>query len=88
MLLPRLRKELSGKGVRALIKMGKKAIIAEIPEELARNLESYLASRPDLTKDRLLTAAIAHFLVQNQKGDGLVSRQNARTYLDALFKKE
>lgn len=59
-------------------------ILAEIPEELDEMLKSYLESRPDWDQDRVLSAALSLFLMQNGETD----RRAARVYLDTLFKRE
>lgn len=57
------------------------SIVAEIPEELHSTLKSYLADHPDWDQDRVFSAALSLFLMQNSNGD----RRAARVYLDTLF---
>lgn len=65
-----------------------KPLLIEIPEQLQAALTQYLESRPGWTSDRVVTAALAHFLMQNQpqSSSTLEHRQFARLYLDTLFK--
>jgi len=58
------------------------SILAEIPEVLHESLKSYLESHPDWDQDRVYTAALSLFLMQN----GNCDRRAARVYLDALFR--
>ena len=58
------------------------SILAEIPEVLNESLKSYLESHPDWDQDRVYTAALSLFLMQN----GNCDRRAARVYLDALFR--
>ncbi|MDX2100132.1 MAG: DUF2811 domain-containing protein [Leptolyngbyaceae cyanobacterium bins.59] len=58
------------------------SILVEIPEALHDSLLTYLESHPDWDQDRLLTAALSLFLLQNRN-----DRQAARIYLDSLFKR-
>jgi predicted TPR repeat methyltransferase len=57
------------------------SILAEIPEELHETLKSYLESHPDWDQDRVFSAALSLFLMQN----GDCDRRAARVYLDTLF---
>lgn len=57
------------------------SILAEIPESLQEALKSYLEAHPDWDQDRVLTAALSLFLLQNGDGD----RRAARVYLETLF---
>ena len=57
------------------------SIVAEIPEELYETLRAYLEEHPDWDQDRVFSAAISLFLMQNNEGD----RRAARVYLDSLF---
>lgn len=57
------------------------SILAEIPESLHESLKSYLESHPDWDQDRVMTAALSLFLLQNGDGD----RRAARVYLETLF---
>ncbi|HIK16339.1 MAG TPA: DUF2811 domain-containing protein [Leptolyngbyaceae cyanobacterium M33_DOE_097] len=62
----------------------------EIPEILHEALKSYLELRPDWDQDRVFTASLSLFLLQNRSGDsaleGAFQRQASRIYLDTLFK--
>jgi hypothetical protein len=58
------------------------SILAEIPEELHESLKGYLESHPDWDQDRVFSAALSLFLLQNSNSD----RRAARVYLDALFR--
>ncbi|MEM7725345.1 MAG: DUF2811 domain-containing protein [Cyanobacteria bacterium P01_A01_bin.45] len=57
------------------------SIFTEIPEALHESLKNYLEKHPDWDKDRVLTAALSLFLLQNGDGD----RHAARVYLETLF---
>lgn len=59
------------------------SILAEIPEELHQTLKGYLESHPDWDQDRVFSAALSLFLLQNGEGD----RRAARVYLDTLFQR-
>ena len=59
------------------------SILAEIPEELHESLKSYLESHPDWDHDRVLSAALSLFLLQNGDGD----RRASRVYLETLFRR-
>jgi hypothetical protein len=69
------------------------SLFVEIPETLHHSLATFLDSRPEWDQDRVFSAAISLFLLQNrlpdQANDGLRPteghRQAARIYLDALF---
>lgn len=66
--------------------------VSEIPEELHDQMAKFLESRPDWDSDRVMTAALSLFLLQNSpdRGDSSRSesdRQAARIYLDSLFKR-
>ena len=58
------------------------SILAEIPESLHESLKAYLEAHPDWDQDRVFTAAVSLFLIQNSSSD----RRAARAYLDSLFK--
>ncbi|MGJ3245412.1 MAG: DUF2811 domain-containing protein [Elainellaceae cyanobacterium] len=66
------------------------SILAEIPEDLHESLRSYLETHPDWDQDRVFSAALSLFLLQNGVGDTVESSRNyrrtARVYLDSLFK--
>ncbi|PIG94656.1 DUF2811 domain-containing protein [Gloeocapsopsis sp. IPPAS B-1203] len=57
------------------------SILTEIPEELHESLKNYLESHPTWDQDRVFTAALSLFLLQNGNGD----RRAARVYLESLF---
>lgn len=57
------------------------SILTEIPEELHESLKSYLETHPDWDQDRVFTAALSLFLLQNGNGD----RRAVRVYLESLF---
>lgn len=56
-------------------------IFTEIPETLKESLNSYLENHPDWDQNRVLTAALSLFLLQNGESD----RRAARIYLETLF---
>lgn len=58
------------------------SILAEIPEELHESLKGYLETHPDWDQDRVFSAAVSLFLLQNGESD----RRAARVYLNSLFK--
>ncbi|KGF73916.1 hypothetical protein DO97_06105 [Neosynechococcus sphagnicola sy1] len=58
------------------------SILAEIPEPLHESLKGYLETHPDWDQDRVFSAALSLFLLQNGDSD----RRTARVYLDTLFK--
>jgi hypothetical protein len=58
------------------------SILAEIPETLHESLKQYLETHPDWDQDRVFSAALSLFLLQNSSSD----RRVARVYLDSLFK--
>ncbi|NJK53971.1 MAG: DUF2811 domain-containing protein [Leptolyngbyaceae cyanobacterium SU_3_3] len=45
---------------------------------------NYIESRPDWDQDRVFSAALSLFLLQNRTTN---DRQTARVYLDSLFKR-
>ena len=57
------------------------ALGVELPVDLARAVESYLAQRPGLDPARLLQTALAQFLVQQ----GGARPEVRELYLDGLF---
>lgn len=57
------------------------SILTEIPESLHQSLKGYLETHPDWDQDRVFTAALSLFLLQNGNGD----RRAARVYLETLF---
>jgi hypothetical protein len=58
------------------------SILTEIPEPLHESLKGYLETHPDWDQDRVFSAALSLFLLQNGDSD----RRAARVYLDTLFK--
>ncbi|NEQ69662.1 MAG: DUF2811 domain-containing protein, partial [Symploca sp. SIO2D2] len=44
------------------------SILAEIPEELHESLKGYLESHPNWDQDRVFSAALSLFLLQNGNG--------------------
>ncbi|GAA6622019.1 DUF2811 domain-containing protein [Scytonema sp. NUACC26] len=56
-------------------------IFSEIPEALHESLKIYLETHPDWDQNRVLTAALSLFLLQNGESD----RRAARVYLETLF---
>lgn len=66
------------------------SILAEIPEDLHESLSNYLETHPDWDQDRVFSAALSLFLLQNGTSTGIDASRNyrrtARVYLDALFK--
>ena len=57
------------------------SILTEVPEELVETLQSYLTTHPDWDQDRVFTAALSLFLLQN----GDTDRRAAKVYLNSLF---
>ena len=57
------------------------SILADIPEELHEVLQGYLENHPAWDQDRVFSAALSLFLMQNGNND----RRTSRVYLDALF---
>ncbi|MGB3239514.1 MAG: DUF2811 domain-containing protein [Geitlerinemataceae cyanobacterium] len=65
------------------------SILAEIPESLHESLKNYLDSHPDWDQDRVFSAALSLFLLQNGDSDTPEASQNyrraAKVYLETLF---
>jgi Protein of unknown function (DUF2811) len=69
------------------------SLFVEIPETLHQSLATFLDTRPEWDQDRVFSAAISLFLLQNRSPDPVNEpprptvdhRQTARTYLDAIF---
>ncbi|GAB4282373.1 MAG TPA: DUF2811 domain-containing protein [Oscillatoriaceae cyanobacterium M33_DOE_052] len=65
------------------------SILAEIPEELHESLKSYLETHPDWDQDRVLSAALSLFLLQNDHRNtpegSRCYHSAARVYLETLF---
>lgn len=57
------------------------SLLAAVPEILHDSLKNYLETHPDWDQDRVLTAALSLFLLQNGDSD----RRAARVYLETLF---
>lgn len=66
------------------------SILVDIPEELHDSLQNYLDTHPEWDYDRLLSASLSLFLLQNGCSTTPDSSRNyrraARVYLDSLFK--
>jgi len=66
------------------------SILAEIPEDLHISLKGYLNQNPDWDQDRVFSAALSLFLLQNTPENTPESSQNyrraARVYLETLFR--
>lgn len=61
------------------------SILTEIPEQLHESLKGYLETHPDWDQDRVFTAALSLFLLQNGNSD----RQGScilRNYFPPLLK--
>jgi len=67
------------------------SLLIEVPEVLHDSLKTYLELRPDWDQDRVFTAALSLFLIQNRGSDNapekFYQRQASRIYLDTLFKR-
>lgn len=64
------------------------SILVEIPEALHQSFLNFLDSRPDWDQDRVMSAALSLFLLQNRPAtERQNDRQTARIYLDSLFKR-
>ncbi|MCG5059310.1 MAG: DUF2811 domain-containing protein [Limnoraphis robusta] len=65
------------------------SILAEIPETLHESLQGYLDSHPDWDQDRVFSAALSLFFMQNGTNNTPEAihscRQAARIYLESLF---
>jgi Protein of unknown function (DUF2811) len=65
------------------------SILAEIPEELHETLGGYLETHPDWDQDRVFSAALSLFLLQNGNcetaGSSRSYRSAAKVYLNSLF---
>ena len=66
------------------------SMLAEIPEALHESLKSYLETHPDWDCDRVFTAALSLFLLQNGGGNTPETarsyRRAAQVYLETLFR--
>lgn len=68
------------------------SILAEIPEELHESLANYLETHPHWDQDRVFTAALSLFLLQNGNSEGISGEEQgknyrscARVYLETIF---
>lgn len=52
-----------------------------LPEPISQHLEAFSAQRPDWTPERVLSSALALFLLQN----GVQDRAVSQVYLHAMF---
>lgn len=57
------------------------SMLSEIPEDLHHSLADFLEKHPDWDQDRVFSAAISLFLLQNGRKD----KETSRIYLDTLF---
>ncbi|MEM6836055.1 MAG: DUF2811 domain-containing protein [Cyanobacteria bacterium P01_C01_bin.120] len=57
------------------------SMLSEIPEDLHQSLADFLEVHPDWDQDRVFSAAVSLFLLQNGRKDQTTSR----IYLDTLF---
>ncbi|MEM1280418.1 MAG: DUF2811 domain-containing protein [Cyanobacteria bacterium P01_H01_bin.152] len=57
------------------------SMLSEIPEDLYNSLTVFLENHPDWDQDRVFSAAVSLFLLQNGKRD----KATTRIYLDTLF---
>ena len=53
----------------------------QLPSPLAQQLEIFSAQRPDWTQERILSSALALFLLQN----GVKDRAVSQVYLQSMF---
>jgi hypothetical protein len=63
------------------------SIFTEIPSPLHECLKDYLKQHPDWDENRVLTAAVSLFLLQNAEGDACGQRRVAQVYLESLFRR-
>ncbi len=63
------------------------SLLVELPETLHSSLASFLEDRPDWDQDRVFSAAISLFLLQNRSPEQGSDRQTARIYLDSIFRR-
>jgi hypothetical protein len=61
------------------------SLFVEIPEVLHDSLAHFLDKRPEWDQDRVLSAAISLFLLQNRLPSQMSDRQTGGIYLDSLF---
>lgn len=66
------------------------SMLTEIPEALHESLKTYLETHPDWDQDRVFTAALSLFLLQNDGGNTPEAsrsyRRAAQVYLETLFR--
>lgn len=66
------------------------SILAEIPEELHQSLQDYLETHQNWDQDRVISAALSLFLLQNSCSQTPKSAENyracAQIYLETLFR--
>lgn len=63
-------------------------LFVQIPEALHESFQAFLDARPDWDQDRVMTAALSLFLLQNRPANERErDRTTARTYLDSIFKR-
>lgn len=60
------------------------SVLAEIPEELHEAVTHYLEGHIEWDQDRLFSAALSLFLLQNEECD----RRSAQTFLDSLYQQQ
>lgn len=63
------------------------SLLVELPESLHGSLVGFLEARPDWDQDRVFSAAISLFLLQNRSPEQGNDRQTARIYLDSIFRR-
>lgn len=63
------------------------SLLVELPETLHGSLVGFLEGRPDWDQDRVFSAAISLFLLQNRSPEQGNDRQTARIYLDSIFRR-
>lgn len=56
--------------------------LTEIPEDLYDSLHGFLKTHPNWDQDRIFTASLSLFLLQNGSQD----RRTSQIYLDTIFK--
>jgi Protein of unknown function (DUF2811) len=61
------------------------SLFVEIPETLHHSLATFLDTRPEWDQDRVFSAAVSLFLLQNRLPEQGRDRNAARIYLDSLF---
>ena len=64
------------------------SVITEIPEDLHQSLKGYLDQNPTWDQDRVITAALAKFLLNEDNGLKLSSNEDwkcIRVYLQSNF---